>query len=57
MAFLEKFDLVQYFDVIVTGLTAPHTKPYPDPVLLAAREMQLPPAQCVMIGDTSSLLD
>ncbi|HEY6073394.1 MAG TPA: HAD hydrolase-like protein, partial [Anaerolineales bacterium] len=27
MAFLEKFDLVQYFDVIVTGLTAPHTKP------------------------------
>ena len=53
MAFLEKFDLVQYFDVIVTGLTAPHTKPYPDPVLLAAREMQLPPAQCVMIGDTT----
>jgi phosphoglycolate phosphatase-like HAD superfamily hydrolase len=53
MAFLEKFDLVQYFDIIVTGLTAPHTKPYPDPILLAAREMKVLPTQCVMIGDTT----
>lgn len=53
LAFLEKYDLVQYFDVIVTGLSAPHTKPYPDPVLLAAREMKVLPDQCVMIGDTT----
>ncbi len=53
MAFLEKFDLVQYFDVIVTGLSAPHTKPYPDPILLAAQEMKVLPNQCVMIGDTT----
>lgn len=53
MAFLEKFDLVKYFDVIVTGLSAPHTKPYPDPILLAAREMKVLPTQCVMIGDTT----
>ena len=32
MRFLEQFDLVKYFDVIVTGLSAPHTKPYPDPI-------------------------
>lgn len=53
MVFLEKFDLVQYFDVIVTGLSAPHTKPYPDPILLAAQEMKAAPSQCVMIGDTT----
>lgn len=53
MAFLEKFDLVKYFDVIVTGLSAPHTKPYPDPVLLAAKRMNVAPEDCVMIGDTT----
>jgi HAD superfamily hydrolase (TIGR01509 family) len=53
MAFLEQFDLTQYFDVIVTGLSAPHTKPYPDPILLAARQMKVLPTQCVMIGDTT----
>ena len=53
MRFLEQFDLVRYFDVIVTGLSAEHTKPYPDPVLLAARKMGFKPEQCLMIGDTT----
>jgi len=53
MAFLEKYDLVQYFDVIVTGLSAEHTKPYPDPVLLAAKKMNVAPENCLMIGDTT----
>jgi HAD superfamily hydrolase (TIGR01509 family) len=53
MAFLEKFDLVQYFDVIVTGLSAKYTKPYPDPVLLAAKMMNVEPEACLMIGDTT----
>jgi HAD superfamily hydrolase (TIGR01509 family) len=53
MAFLEKFDLVQYFDVIVTGLSAPYTKPYPDPILLAAKMMNVEPEACLMIGDTT----
>ena len=53
MCFLEQFDLVRYFDVIVTGLSAVHTKPYPDPVLLAARKMGVDPAECLMIGDTT----
>jgi len=51
--FLEQFDLAKYFDVIVTGLTVEHTKPYPDPVLFAARRMNVPPDNCVMIGDTT----
>ena len=53
MAFLEQYDLVKYFDVIVTGLSAAHTKPYPDPVLLAAQKMNVPPQNCLMIGDTT----
>jgi phosphoglycolate phosphatase len=53
MAFLEHFGLVKYFDVVVTGLSAAHTKPYPDPVLLAAQKMNVPPANCLMIGDTT----
>ena len=53
MAFLEQYDLVKYFDVVVTGLSAPHTKPYPDPILLAASKMNVAPENCLMIGDTT----
>lgn len=53
LAFLEQYDLIKYFDVIVTGLSAKHTKPYPDPVLLAAAKMNVAPENCLMIGDTT----
>ena len=53
MAFLEQYDLVKYFDAVVTGLSAPHTKPYPDPILLAAQKMNVAPENCLMIGDTT----
>jgi N-acetyl-D-muramate 6-phosphate phosphatase len=53
LEFLEQFDLVKYFDVIVTGLSAEHTKPYPDPILLAAQKMNVSPEDCLMIGDTT----
>ncbi|MCX6060316.1 MAG: HAD family hydrolase [Chloroflexi bacterium] len=53
MAFLEQFDLVKYFDASITGLSAKHTKPYPDPILLAAKIMSVAPEHCLMIGDTT----
>lgn len=53
MRFLAQFDLSKYFETIVTGLSAPHTKPYPDPILLAARKMGVRPEECLMIGDTT----
>lgn len=53
LAFLNHFGLTHHFDVIVTLLSAPHTKPYPDPILLAARDLRVRPDQCVMIGDTT----
>jgi HAD superfamily hydrolase (TIGR01509 family) len=53
LAFLERFGLLAFFDVVVTGLSTERTKPYPEPVLLAARRMGVPPEACVMIGDTT----
>jgi N-acetyl-D-muramate 6-phosphate phosphatase len=53
LRFLTQFDLGKYFDAIVTGLSAPHTKPYPDPIFLAAQKMGVQPQECLMIGDTT----
>jgi len=53
MHFLEQFDLVKYFEAIITGQSAEHTKPYPDPILLAAQKMGVKPEECLMIGDTT----
>jgi phosphoglycolate phosphatase-like HAD superfamily hydrolase len=53
LRFLKQFDLHKYFDPIVTGLSAAHTKPYPDPILLAAQKMGVQPPECLMIGDTT----
>jgi N-acetyl-D-muramate 6-phosphate phosphatase len=51
--FLERFGLTSFFQVIVTGQTAEHTKPYPDPILFAAKSMNIPPEACLMVGDTT----
>jgi phosphoglycolate phosphatase-like HAD superfamily hydrolase len=53
MRFLTQFDLCKYFEAIITGLSAPHTKPYPDPIFLAAERMGVRPEECLMIGDTT----
>lgn len=51
--FLDQFDLLQYFKVIATAQTCKHTKPFPDPILWAAEEMQVSPEACLMVGDTT----
>jgi len=53
LRFLEQFNLVQYFDVVVTGQSAKYTKPYPHPILFAANKMNVKPEECLMIGDTT----
>lgn len=50
--FLEQFDLLPFFDVIVTAITARHTKPFPDPIYYAAQKMGVQPTECLMVGDT-----
>ncbi len=51
--FLEQFNLLPYFEAIATAQTCEHTKPYPDPILWAAEQMGVAPAECLMIGDTT----
>jgi len=51
--FLEYHNLNQFFNTIATGQTSLHTKPFPDPILWAARQMGLSPSSCLMIGDTT----
>ena len=53
MDFLDQFNLVPYFKCIATDQTCQHTKPFPDPILWAAREMGVLPEACLMVGDTS----
>ncbi|MEA3327742.1 MAG: HAD family hydrolase [Chloroflexota bacterium] len=50
--FLEYFDLLPYFKVVVTSQTCQHTKPSPDPILYAAEQLGLDARDCLMIGDT-----
>lgn len=36
---------------VVGGDSTPHAKPHPAPLLEAARQLQVPPADCVYVGD------
>jgi phosphoglycolate phosphatase-like HAD superfamily hydrolase len=53
MAFLDHAGWRKHFDAVITALSAAHTKPFPDPILLAARRMGTSPDSCLMIGDTT----
>ncbi|UCH60734.1 MAG: HAD family hydrolase [Anaerolineales bacterium] len=53
MQFIEHFGLQDYFTCVVTAQTCKRTKPFPDPILWAARQMRLQPENCLMIGDTT----
>jgi phosphoglycolate phosphatase-like HAD superfamily hydrolase len=52
-AFLSQFGLAPYFGAVAGALTAPHTKPYPDPVIWAAHALDVPVEHCLMVGDTT----
>ncbi len=51
--FLDYYQLAPFFKAVATELTCEHTKPYPDPVLWAAQQMNVTPEQCLMVGDTT----
>lgn len=53
LQFLQQFNILEHFQVVVTSQTCTYTKPYPDPVLHAARIMQVAPENCLMVGDTT----
>jgi phosphoglycolate phosphatase len=37
--------------VVISGDSTPHAKPHPEPLLAAARTLQLQPADCLYVGD------
>ena len=51
--FLDTFGLTPLFECVVAALTAERTKPYPQPILWAAKQMGVAPQACLMIGDTT----
>lgn len=51
-AFLERNGFDGVFSVIVARDTSPRLKPHPQPVRQAAEKLGVPPAQCVVVGDT-----
>ncbi len=53
MGFLDHFELTPYFKCFATGQSAIHTKPFPDPILWAAKQMGVKPENCLMVGDTT----
>lgn len=53
LRFLDDHHIRQHFACVATALTCQHTKPYPDPVLWAVKQMGLRPDECLMVGDTT----
>jgi HAD superfamily hydrolase (TIGR01509 family) len=49
---LERLGWRTWFDAIVTGTDAPRGKPAPDLFLLAAEQIRVAPARCVVFEDT-----
>ena len=51
---VESLKLKPYFELIVSGDTTPRKKPDPLPLLFAAEQYHLDPADCLMVGDSSN---
>ncbi len=50
---ITKHDLMQYFQTIITGDDVTRLKPEPDIFLLAAQQLNILPAECLVIEDSS----
>lgn len=50
--FLHINALDDYFPIVISSQTCKKTKPFPEPLLHAAEQMNVPIENCLMIGDT-----
>ena len=46
--------LLPFFALILGGDSVPRKKPFPDPILQAAKGLGVTPAECVVVGDTEN---
>ncbi|HMQ01261.1 MAG TPA: beta-phosphoglucomutase [Cyclobacteriaceae bacterium] len=51
---IQLLQIADVFDAVVDGNMIEHTKPDPEIFLLAAKKLDLPPAQCVVIEDAEA---
>lgn len=49
---LERLELAEYFDVVVSGDTTSRKKPDPEPLFFALSALELRPEEAVMVGDS-----
>lgn len=50
---INKHNLMQYFQIIITGDDVTRLKPAPDVFLLAAQRLKISPTECLVIEDSS----
>jgi HAD superfamily hydrolase (TIGR01509 family) len=50
---LDRLGIAERFAVIVTGADVTHGKPHPEPYLVAAARLGVPPAECVVFEDAA----
>lgn len=53
LAFLDHFALREHFVCVATAQTCEFTKPFPHPLLWAAKRLGVEPSECLMVGDTT----
>src|SRR5947208_1517149 len=46
--------LLPFFALILGGDSVPRKKPFPDPIMQAARGLGVTPTECVVVGDTEN---
>lgn len=49
---LQRADLLQYFDALITGDMVENGKPHPEPYLLAAEKLEVNPEYCLALEDS-----
>ncbi len=52
-SFLKQFQIENHFKIVLTSQSCVYTKPFPDPILRAAKEKGVLPENCLMVGDTT----
>ncbi|QQS59715.1 HAD family hydrolase [Candidatus Peregrinibacteria bacterium] len=51
---LERFEIDSFFSVVVGAEDVEHCKPHPEPLLFAAKKLNVLPEECLYIGDSLS---
>lgn len=49
---LNRFEIFNYFDVLITSDEVENHKPHPEPVLMACKYLKVLPERAIMIGDS-----